>query len=43
MIMNKIGKLVSVCNCECHCGLKECFTDHDKKCEHCVNKKKDSK
>lgn len=35
--MKKIGKLVGVCNCQCHCGLKECFTDHDTSCEHCWN------
>lgn len=33
--MKKIGKLVGVCNCICHCGLEDCFTEHDKSCEHC--------
>ena len=28
--MKKIGKLVGVCNCQCHCDLKDCFVDHDK-------------
>lgn len=31
--VKKTGKLVGVCNCQCHCGLKECFVDHDEKCE----------
>lgn len=32
--MKKTGKLVGVCNGIYHCGLKECFTEHDKTCEH---------
>lgn len=32
--MKKIEKLVGVCNCQCHCGLRECFTEHDKTCHH---------
>ena len=35
MRTKKIGKLVGVCNCECHCGLKNCFVNHDKLCKHC--------
>ena len=31
----KTGKLVGVCNCKCHCGLKECFVNHDNICTHC--------
>lgn len=31
--MKKTGKLVGVCNCICHCGLKECFTNHDEDCK----------
>lgn len=33
--MKKTGKLFDVCNCKCHCHLKECFTEHDLRCEHC--------
>lgn len=34
---SKQGKLVGVCNCKCHCSLKEekCITNHDSVCEHC--------
>jgi hypothetical protein len=35
--MKKQGKLVGVCNCQCHCDLKECFTEHDRSCKHCWN------
>lgn len=33
----KLGKLVGVCNCQCHCGLPDdrCFTEHDEVCDHC--------
>jgi hypothetical protein len=37
--MKKTGKLVGVCNCKCHCDLKECFTEHDNKCSHCKKMK----
>lgn len=35
----KTGRLQGVCNCQCHCGLDSCFTNHDKSCEHCEVKK----
>jgi hypothetical protein len=32
--MSKSGKLVGVCNGIWHCGLTDCFTEHDLACEH---------
>lgn len=36
--MKKTGRLVGVCNCQCHCTLEECFTKHDTDCKHCKNR-----
>lgn len=36
--MKKTGKLIGVCNCICHCGLKDCFTNHEINCEHCSDR-----
>lgn len=31
--IEKIGKVVGVCNCQCHCYLRDCLVDHDTGCE----------